>query len=170
MIEVHSPSIDLDFNASGNFPNQLSTSKCYVSHKHGIPVLGCPHKMIFAIPDRVTALFIFCHTSVLNDPSPKGEGFTDPLSGTLKFKKFFETQGLTSPRYSENPDRDDSECSSKRLIPILRGLNCETHSAPFKNENLFRVFEVVEEKPRNNSWHVIPLTQYSCVIVSDPTI
>ena len=43
--------------------------------------------MVFAVPDRVATSFVVFHPySIIQPtfPSPKGEGFTDPLSGTLK--------------------------------------------------------------------------------------
>ena len=45
--------------------------------------------MIFAIPDGMTASFVFFHSvrishALSEHPSPKGEGFTDPLSGDSK--------------------------------------------------------------------------------------
>ena len=86
MIPIDGPGIDLHFCASGDLTQQLAAPKGNVANKDRITVFGGPYEMVFAIPDCVTSMFVICHTSVLPYPSPKGEGFTDPLSGTLNFR------------------------------------------------------------------------------------
>ena len=53
--------------------------------------------MIFAVPDRMAAALVTLHPRMLRILSPKGEGFTDPLSGTLKGTDTTETVFETRP-------------------------------------------------------------------------
>jgi hypothetical protein len=61
-----------------------SVSSTIFSPENRIPVFRDPNQMVLADLDRVTAALIILHFGRIASRSP-GEGFTDPLSGTLKF-------------------------------------------------------------------------------------
>lgn len=87
MISVNRASIDMHVCALGYFPKQFSTPEGNIPHKHRISVFGGPDQVILTIPNRMTSACIFSHVTYYTDPSPKGEGFTDPQWGTLKVLK-----------------------------------------------------------------------------------
>jgi hypothetical protein len=60
-----------------------------VTAKHRVPVLRHPDKVALAVPDRMAAALVRFHPANLHREAPrsrppKGVGFPDPLSGTLK--------------------------------------------------------------------------------------
>ena len=90
MIAVNRTGIDIHFLTSGNLTQQLPAAASHISTQYLVTILRRPHQVILAIPDTVATSFVVLHRLIdyyasLN-PSPKGEGFTDPLSGTLKWK------------------------------------------------------------------------------------
>jgi CRP/FNR family transcriptional regulator len=75
------------------------------THQELVPIFRRPHQVIFAIPRRLAATPVVFHLYKSRPhPSPKGEGFTDPLSGTLK-----------------NVRRSRPACSSRSALAKRRG-------------------------------------------------
>ena len=88
VISVYRTRIDHHLFASSYLAQQLSAPLTYVTPQNLIPILRRPYQVVFAVPDRMTSSFVIFHDySIIQPtyPSPKGEGFADPLSGTLNF-------------------------------------------------------------------------------------
>src|ERR1700691_5043296 len=94
MISVDRSGIDHQFKALCDLPQQLTAALTDFPLQYLIPILRRPHQMVFAIPPRVPATPVVFHLYKSRaHPSPKGEGFTDPLSGTLNAKALLIEQG-----------------------------------------------------------------------------
>jgi hypothetical protein len=90
MVPIDRPSVDRHLMSSRNFAQKLPSPLPNVSAQHRKPVFRDPHDVILAVPDRVTSRLRILHNRSVASRSPKGEGFTDPLSGTLNL-------GIPSP-------------------------------------------------------------------------
>ncbi len=93
MIPVHTPRVNNHFMRNGRLTDQFATTLAHITPKHLIAVLRDPDQMIFAVPNCVAAAFVRFHVDNLhgrrvNPMPPKGVGFPDPLSGTLKPRHF----------------------------------------------------------------------------------
>ena len=89
VISVYRTRVDRHLLASRYLAQQLPAPLTNVTPQNLISILRRPYQVIFAVPDRVATSFVIFHDySIIQPtyPSPKGEGFTDPLSGTLKRK------------------------------------------------------------------------------------
>jgi hypothetical protein len=60
-----------------------SRARCNVPAKIGHRCFVTPNQVILAVPDRYALRVL--HPTRITPQSPKGEGFTDPLSETLKW-------------------------------------------------------------------------------------
>ena len=85
MVAIDRSSVDGHLVRPRDFPQQLSRPLPDIAAQHRKSVLCDPHDMILAVPDRVTAGLRILHTGTVASQSPKGEGFTDPKGGTLKY-------------------------------------------------------------------------------------
>ena len=83
MVSVDGSGIDIHLLAERDFSQELATTQSKLPHKNLVSILGRPDHVILTIPHRMTATLVITHVTYYTDPSPKGEGFTDPLSGTL---------------------------------------------------------------------------------------
>jgi hypothetical protein len=88
MISVDRSGIDHQFKALRDLPQQLSAALTDFALQYLIPIFRHPHEVVFAIPHRVaTSLVVFHLYKSRPHLSPKGEGFTDHLSGTLNLAR-----------------------------------------------------------------------------------
>src|SRR5271165_5281420 len=83
VVAIDRSSVDGHLVRPRDFPQQLPRPLPDISTQHRKPVLRYPHDMILAVPDRVTSGLRILHKRSVASQSPKGEGFTDPKSGTL---------------------------------------------------------------------------------------
>src|SRR5882762_8670897 len=73
----------------GRLAQQLTAPLPDISTEHRISILRHPNDMILAVPNRMAATLVGLHARSLHRTCrrpmpPKGVGFPDPLSGTLK--------------------------------------------------------------------------------------
>ena len=83
VVPVDCPGIDRHLLASRYLPEQFTRSLSYITHQHRVTIFGYPHQVVLAVPYTVACRLVVLHPTILAR-SPKGEGFTDPLSGTIK--------------------------------------------------------------------------------------
>ncbi len=89
MIAVYRPCMNTDLVGTSRLTDEFAASLPDIPAQHRIPVLRHPHHVILAVPNGVAAPLVSFHPAILyrnrRDPMPpKGVGFPDPLSGTLK--------------------------------------------------------------------------------------
>ena len=116
MVPVDRPGMDLHLLRTRNLPQQFPAALANVTSQYRMTILRHPNQMIFAVPHRMTAALVTLHPRMLRILSPKGEGFTDPLSGTLNTalseqaefcERCFSTQAVLVTRRTRYTDRTD---------------------------------------------------------------
>jgi hypothetical protein len=94
MIPIDRSRIDRHFLTARNLPQQFTASPSNIPSQHRITVLRHPYQVILTIPYRMTSTLVIFHASILTrhiPMSPEGEGFTEPLSGTLNMIAVIQT-------------------------------------------------------------------------------
>ena len=83
MIAINRTGMNMHIMCYRYLPQQFPATQANVPAQNFISVLRRPNQMVFAVPNRMTATLVKLHKWMLRIPSPKGEGFTDPLTGTV---------------------------------------------------------------------------------------
>ena len=84
---------------------------------------GYPHQVVFAVPYTVACRLVVLHPTILAR-SPKGEGFTDPLSGTLNGEGPLWHKLFCHVRYHEADILEFERRRAQHLMTLL-GINRE---------------------------------------------
>lgn len=108
MVPVYTACVDRHFMRDRRLSDQLSATLADITAEHLVTILRDPHEMILTVPNRVTAALVRFHSAILhgnlrNPMPPKGVGFPDPLSGTVKFSYAhrFPDEALTERRWCQ---------------------------------------------------------------------
>src|SRR5215469_2372875 len=89
VIAIDRPGVNHDLMSARGLTQQFSASDADIASENRVPVLGHPDQMMFAVPKRCGCRACtlpsnhFVPEASRSQP-PKGVGFRDPLSGTLK--------------------------------------------------------------------------------------
>jgi len=88
MVAVDRPRLDQYLLDPRNLPQQLSVTVAHIATQHLVPILRRPYQNGTYTPKWCANPVCNPQSSNFNlytpDPSPKGEGFTDPLIGGFK--------------------------------------------------------------------------------------
>ena len=103
MIAINRTGMNMHIMCYRYLPQQFPATQANVPAQNFISVLRRPNQMVFAVPNRMTATLVKLHKWMLRIPSPKGEGFTDPLTGTVNSVALWKRIVITVPTRVRNP-------------------------------------------------------------------
>jgi hypothetical protein len=123
MVTIDRARVDDHLVRPGRLAQQFATPRAHVAAEHRVAILRDPHEMVLAVPDRVAAALVAFHAGILRRSTsmprpPKGVGFPDPLSGTLKLRLWAMSPAVISRDHEipAAPPRDRRvDLNDKRL-------------------------------------------------------